>query len=69
MLELDHLLQGFLDLGYPNLDAANRIEFVALLDNQDQDLSDWFMSRRIPEDPGVRDLVRHILSVVTPKGT
>ena len=67
MLELDHLLQGFLDRGYRDLDAASRTEFVALLDNQDQDLSDWFMSRRVPEDPGVRDLVRHIVAVVTPK--
>jgi antitoxin CptB len=69
MLELDHLLSGFLDRGYRDLDASGRTEFLALLDNQDQELSDWFMSRSIPEDPVVRDLVRHIVAVVTPRRT
>ncbi len=69
MLELDHLLSGFLDRGYRDLDARGRTEFLALLDNQDQELSDWFMSRSIPEDPVVRDLVRHIVAVVTPRRT
>ncbi len=69
MLELDHLLSGFLDRGYRDLDASGRTEFLALLDNQDQELSDWFMSRSIPEDPVVRDLVRHIVAVVTPRPT
>jgi antitoxin CptB len=65
MLELDHLLMRFLDLGYRDLDPARRAGFVALLGQQDQDLSDWFMSRREPEDAGVRDLVQHILSVAS----
>lgn len=69
MLELDHLLSGFLDRGYRDLDASGRTEFLALLDNQDQELSDWFMSRSIPEDPVVRELVRHIVAVVTPRPT
>jgi antitoxin CptB len=69
MLELDHLLSGFLDRGYRDLDASGRTEFLALLDNQDQELSDWFMSRSIPDDPVVRDLVRHIVAVVTPRRT
>jgi len=69
MLELDHLLSGFLERGYRDLDAPGRTEFLALLDNQDQELSDWFMSRSIPEDPVVRDLVRHIVAVVTPRRT
>ncbi|MGE5155424.1 MAG: succinate dehydrogenase assembly factor 2, partial [Bdellovibrio bacteriovorus] len=46
MLELDHLLLRFLDLGYPNLDPVGRGDFVTLLRHQDQDLSDWFMGRR-----------------------
>ena len=65
MLELDHLLLPFLDKGgYRALDATRRAEFVALLGQQDQDLSNWFMSRRVPEDPKVHDLIRHILAVV-----
>ncbi len=69
MLELDHLLMRFLDVGYQDLDATRRAEFTALLGQQDQDLSDWFMSRKVPEDPRVRDLVRHIVAVARVKGT
>lgn len=67
MLELDHLFMRFVDLGYRDLDAQGKARFRALLGQQDTDLSDWFMSRREPEDPQVRDLVRHILSVVALK--
>ena len=63
MLELDHLLLGFLNLGYSDLDAGRRGEFDALLRQQDQDLSDWFMGRRGPKDPRVAALVRHIIAV------
>ncbi len=63
MLELDHLLLRFLDLGYSDLDPGRREEFAALLRQQDQDLSDWLMGRRDPEDTGIAALVRHIVAV------
>lgn len=63
MLELDYLLLRFLDLGYPALDPVGRGEFAALLRQQDQDLSDWFMGRRAPADARSAALVRHILAV------
>jgi antitoxin CptB len=63
MLELDHLLLRFLDLGYRDLDAGRRREFVALLGQQDQDLSDWVMGRREPVDARLASLVRHIVTV------
>jgi antitoxin CptB len=65
MLELDHLLMRFLDLGYPAMDAKRQAEFVALLTQQDQDLSDWFMSRKEPDDPRVAALVHHIVAVAS----
>jgi antitoxin CptB len=64
MLELDHLLDRFLDLGYPELSQSRRLVFVRLLAEQDQRLSDWFMSRSDPPDPELRELVRHIVEVV-----
>ena len=64
MLELDHLLMPFLDQGYRHLDSARRTEFITLLAQQDQDLSDWFMSRRVHDDPRMHDLIRHIVAVV-----
>lgn len=65
MLELDHVLLRFLDLGYRDLDADRRGDFVALLRHQDQDLSDWFMGRRAPEDPRLAALVRHIIAIAS----
>jgi antitoxin CptB len=69
MLELDHLLLRFLELGYADLDAGRRGELTALLRQEDQDLSDWFMGRREPEDSRVAALVRHIVAVAAePEG-
>ena len=45
MLELDHVLGRFLDLGYADLSEAERLDFVALLGEPDPHLSDWFMER------------------------
>ncbi len=63
MLELDHLLLRFLELGYRDLVPARRAEFAALLKQQDQDLSDWFMGRRTPGDPRIAALVAHVVAV------
>lgn len=69
MLELDQILMPFLDHGYRQLDQARRADFTHLLSQQDQDLSNWFMSRAIPDDPRLHDLVRHILSVVSARAS
>jgi antitoxin CptB len=63
MLELDDLLLRFLDAGYCDLVPARRAEFAALLKQQDQDLSDWFMGRREPDDPRIAALVAQVLAV------
>jgi antitoxin CptB len=63
-LELDHLLDRFLDLGFRDLSSVQRLDFVRLLAEQDQRLSDWFMSRAEPPDVALRDLVQHIVAVV-----
>jgi len=60
MLELDLLLEGFLDGGYGLLDEAGRQRFVRLLDFPDQVLIDWFLGHAVPGDPGLRDLVARV---------
>ncbi|QGU34005.1 hypothetical protein E6P07_08660 [Thermochromatium tepidum ATCC 43061] len=65
MLELDHLLERFLDLGYAQLSAAERRDFVALLGQPDPQLSDWFMGRSEPSEPQLRALVARILTVAS----
>lgn len=44
MLELDLLLQGFLDDGYDELDEAGRAEFEALLALPDQELFELLLA-------------------------
>jgi antitoxin CptB len=63
MLELDHLLARFLELGYAGLSPHQRQTFVRLLAEQDQRLSDWLFSRADPPDPELHWLVRHIVEV------
>ena len=69
MLELDHLLDRFLDLGYGALNAPQRLAFVRLLAEPDPRLSDWLLSRADPPDPELRELVRHLVEVVRAQGS
>lgn len=51
MLELDLLLQGFLDRGYDELSADERVAFDALLAIQDNMLLEYLLGRMTPVDP------------------
>ena len=60
MLELDLLLQGFLENGYGTLDSAGRTAFQELLSYPDQDLLEYLMARALPTDKDVADVVNGI---------
>jgi len=60
MLELDLLLQGFLDAGYADLTEQQQKQFVRMLDFEDQLLLDWLMGYVVPSDGGYLELVRKI---------
>ncbi len=60
MLELDLVLQPFLENHYADLDAADKERFCHLLEEEDQDLFLWFMRRADPEDPDLRHIVQVI---------
>jgi antitoxin CptB len=60
MLELDLLLNRFLDTGYAGLGEAERATFNRLLAYQDQVLHDWFMGHAVPADAAIRDLLQRI---------
>lgn len=64
MLELDLLLNRFLDIDYADLSPQQRIDFVRLLGYQDQIIYDWVMSQAVPADPALRDLVIRIQAVM-----
>ena len=60
MLELDFLLNRFMDEGYARLDTDERERFARLLDFEDQLLLDWIMRYVTPSDPQIVDLVDKI---------
>jgi antitoxin CptB len=60
MLELDLLLNRFLETGYAGLGEAERATFNRLLAYQDQVLHDWFMGHAVPADGDLRDLLARI---------
>jgi antitoxin CptB len=62
MLELDLLLNGFLDLAWADLDDADRAAFEGLLQVEDQILIDWLLGEAIPAEATLLDLVARIRS-------
>ena len=66
MLELDLLLNRFLEIAYASLSTQQRIEFVRLLGYQDQIIYDWLMGQAVPADPALRDLVARIQAAMQP---
>lgn len=48
MLELDALLQAFLDADYPCLDPTQRQAFSRLLDREDVEILTWLAGREAP---------------------
>jgi antitoxin CptB len=60
MLELDLLLEGFLDNAYPASDEEERARFVHLLAMVDPVLYDWLMGYTEVPDPALKELVRKI---------
>ena len=57
MLELDLILQGFLERHLESLDGVERRLLGEMLDAADNDLLDWALGRAEPDDPRLRGLV------------
>ena len=60
MLELDYLLNRFMDQGYQALDEGERQLFARILDFEDQLLLDWVMRHAIPSDPKIALIIEKI---------
>ena len=57
LLELDLILQRFLEDQYAGLDACGRDLFSELLEYPDNDLLDWALGREEPPDARYRGVV------------
>jgi antitoxin CptB len=61
MLELDLVLEPFVNGRYPALGEADRARFQQLMLCEDQDLFGWFLGREQPEDEEMANIVEQIL--------
>ena len=60
MLELDELLQSYLDHRYAHADANEQNAFRSLLKLSDQEIFDYFFSALAPLDSELRNVIQHI---------
>jgi antitoxin CptB len=66
MLEIDVLLNGFLERGYTELDTDQKGHFERLLCYPDQILIEWLMERKQPRDGDLAQLIPHIRRAARP---
>ena len=62
MLELDLVLQPFVQYTLATLPAPDQQRYVALLEQEDTDLFRWLLSAERPEDADLHRIVELILS-------
>ena len=58
MLELDLILQPFIENVYRNLDGSDQQCFDLLLEEQDQDLFNWFLKKQDPDNENLLRIVK-----------
>ena len=64
LLEVDVVVNGYLDEHFLNDTAENRERFGRLLACPDPDLFEWFTGRSLPDDPDMAAYVTHILKLL-----
>lgn len=57
MLELDLILKPFIDNVYPSLSDEDKELYHKLLEEQDQDMFNWFIHRHEPEGEDLQRIV------------
>ncbi len=61
MLELDLILEPFLENVYPTLTEEEQVLYQHLLESEDQDLFNWFLNKTVPKDESTARIVKVIL--------
>jgi len=62
MLELDLLLNGFLETQYSQLNVSQREDFIMLLSYPDQTLYELLMDKMVSSNPAIAEIVKSIRS-------
>jgi antitoxin CptB len=58
MLELDLMLQPFVENVYPGLNEEDQHDYQQLLEQQDADLFTWLLSHQTPKEPNLQRIVK-----------
>jgi len=66
MLELDLMLQRFVDKRYQGLPLKTKKAFHQLLNCQDQILLDYLMGQEVPTDKDVADVAKQVRAAAGP---
>jgi len=61
LLELDLLLQDFLQLGYKQLATQEKVDFLQLLELPDNVLLDYLHMKEVPHEENLRNIIKKIL--------
>ena len=61
MLELDLMLEPFVNERFAELDEADKQRFRNLMECEDQEMFGWFLQRKAPADVEIAAIVEKIL--------
>ncbi|MCX7123928.1 MAG: succinate dehydrogenase assembly factor 2 [Gammaproteobacteria bacterium] len=61
MLELDLILEAYLEKRYPSAPPAEKELFVHFLTESDQDIFDWLFKKNRPENPESQKMIDILL--------
>lgn len=61
MLELDLILEAYLEKRYPTASPSEQAIFVRLLKEADQDLFDWLLKKKVPEESEFQQMIGILL--------
>jgi len=69
MLELDLVLGPFVEHEYRGLADEDKARYIAMLEEEDQDMFRWFLKAETPNDPEVAKIVALILERHAARGS
>ncbi len=68
MLELDLVLAPFVEHDFVGLKDEDKARYVAMLEEEDQDMFRWFLKAEAPSDPEIAKIVSLILKRHSERG-
>lgn len=61
MLELDLIFESYVEQHYLKASAAEQALFISFLESTDQDLFDWLLKKKKPDNPAFVNMITILL--------